>query len=199
VKKRDPSQAPHVQSDRNGADDSTPRDGHEAAPDPDKPGADSTGIIHADPDAVERAFYQAFGTGNLALMGRVWLDGDDACCVHPGGDLLTGRGAILAGWRGILAGIPPIVRFRVLRRQQAGDLVLHLVEQRIGPGAAVTAADAARPPTLNRILATNAYRRTADGWRLVLHHASLPLGGEGEASGSGQDPLPAPPQRNPLH
>jgi hypothetical protein len=122
------------------------------------------------PDAAEQAFYRAFETTDLALMGRLWLEGDAVRCIHPGGDLLTGYGPVLASWRGILAGADrPTLRYRVLDRQHAAELALHLVEEQIGPhGADVETG-------LNRILATNVYQRTPGGWRMVLHHASLPL------------------------
>ena len=122
------------------------------------------------PDAAEQAFYRAFETTDLALMGALWLDGDTVRCIHPGSDLITGYGAVLASWRGILSGAErPTLRYRVLDRQQTADLALHLVEEQIGP------EDADAETGLNRILATNVYRKTNAGWRMVLHHASLPL------------------------
>lgn len=122
------------------------------------------------PDAAERAFYLAFEALDLALMGQVWLDDDSIRCIHPGGDLLAGRSTVLGSWRGILtASRHPQVRFRLLERVQHGDLALHLVEERIAPDAAASEDHG------TRILATNVYRRTAAGWRLMLHHASLPL------------------------
>ena len=122
------------------------------------------------PDDVERAFYQAFAATDLALMTTLWLNNDEVACVHPGGDLLTGRNAVIGSWRSILVGAEqPTVLYRVLHRQHLGDLALHLVEERIGPAG----ADPRRG--LNRLLATNVYRRTANGWRMTLHHGSLPL------------------------
>jgi ketosteroid isomerase-like protein len=124
------------------------------------------------PDAAEQAFYRAFETTDLALMGALWLDCDSVSvrCIHPGSDLITGYGAVLASWRGILSGAErPTLRYQVLDRQHTADLALHLVEEQIGPQG----ADA--ETGLNRILATNVYRKTDAGWRMVLHHASLPL------------------------
>jgi hypothetical protein len=138
------------------------------------------------PDAVEHAFYRAFETIDLALMAALWLDDDSVRCVHPGGDLLSGRDAVLDSWRGILAGAErPMVRYRVLHRRQHGELAVHLVEERIGPAGA-------DPRTgLNRLLATNIYQRTGQGWRMVLHHGSLPLGsGRDGADGARKSPRP---------
>jgi ketosteroid isomerase-like protein len=134
------------------------------------------------PDAVEDAFYRAFANTDLGGMARVWSGGDEARCIHPGGDLLTGPAAVLQSWRQIFsAAVAPTVRYRLLHRAAAGDLSIHLVEERIGPGDASDAQ-------LTRVLATNIYRRTPNGWRMVLHHATLPLteerGGHPRADGA---------------
>jgi hypothetical protein len=119
-------------------------------------------------DEAETAFYNAFRRTDLGVMGSVWLPGEQARCVHPGGDLLQGYGAVLASWRSIFAGAQmPTVRVRVLDRFDAGALSIHLVEERIGP--------AGQDEDLTRVLATNTYLQTTDGWRLLLHHATLPL------------------------
>jgi ketosteroid isomerase-like protein len=120
-------------------------------------------------EAAEGAFYRAFAATDLAAMARVWSNCDDARCIHPGGDVLAGAAAVLESWREIFAGaVAPRVRHRLLHRYGAGDLSIHLVEEGIGPPDAGDGG-------LTRVLATNVYRRSADGWRMVLHHATLPL------------------------
>lgn len=120
------------------------------------------------PEAAEHAFYRAFASADLGAMARVW-DADDARCIHPGGDLLTGATAVLESWRRIFAGAAaPTVHHRLLHQASADAMSLRLVEERIGPSGADDAG-------LTRLLATNVYRRTATGWRMVLHHATLPL------------------------
>jgi ketosteroid isomerase-like protein len=120
------------------------------------------------PEAVEDAFYRAFASTDLGAMARVW-DPDDARCIHPGGDLLIGTAAVLESWRRIFAGAAaPTVRHRLLHQAGADALSIRLVEERIGPSGADDAG-------LTRLLSTNVYRRTATGWRMVLHHATLPL------------------------
>mgnify|MGYP001812872567 CR=1 FL=1 len=120
------------------------------------------------PDDTEAAFYNAFRRTDLGVMGSVWLLGEQSRCVHPGGDLLQGYGAVLESWRSIFAGAQmPTVRVRVLDRFDAGTLSIHLVEEHIGP--------AGQDEDLTRVLATNTYLQTTDGWRLILHHATLPL------------------------
>ena len=120
------------------------------------------------PDAAETAFYAAFAATDLALMASVWLHADDARCVHPGGDLLQGYAAVMQSWHSILSAVEaPTIRFRLIDRLQSDGLCVHMVEERIGP--------AGEDSDLTRVLATNTYLRTDRGWRMVIHHATLPL------------------------
>ena len=123
----------------------------------------------ATPEQAEAAFYRAFETQDLALMQRVWGAGTEVACLHPGGDLLLGAPAVLASWRQILQGArPPSVVFSRLQAQGDATTRVHLVEELISPSGG---AD----DDSTRVLATNVYRREGEGWRLQLHHASLPM------------------------
>jgi hypothetical protein len=120
------------------------------------------------PEEVEAAFYAAFETLDIALMGAVWAEEPSPVCVHPGGDLLQGRSKVLRSWREVLTGAePPDLHYRVIQRTATEGLAVHLVEELIRPSRS------REEP--NRILATNVYRQTAAGWRMTAHHASLPL------------------------
>jgi ketosteroid isomerase-like protein len=130
------------------------------------------------PEAVEAAFYGAFAATDLGAMAQVWLEGDTAVCVHPGGGLLLGKNAVMRSWSEILTGAaPPRIEYRLINRIEAADLRIHLVEERIQAGG-----DPASTPSL--VLATNVYARGPEGWRLSVHHASLPLMPARAAKGS---------------
>ncbi len=134
------------------------------------------------PEATEAAFYRAFAATDLAAMARLWLSGEEALCIHPGGDLLAGATAVLESWRQIFSGAAaPTVQHRLLHRTTAAGLSIHLVEERIGPSG----AEAER---LTRVIATNVYRQTPNGWRIALHHATLPLVEERKGRGSAARP-----------
>lgn len=121
------------------------------------------------PDAIEAAFYAAFEAADTDAMSRVWADSPDICCVHPGSGLLSGRQAVVQSWAEIFAGAsPPAIAYQRLGQYESTDLVVHLVEERIRPRDE-------HPDKANRVLATNVYVRFAGEWRLVEHHASLPL------------------------
>jgi ketosteroid isomerase-like protein len=127
----------------------------------------TTGFTSA--EEAESAFYEAFGTLDLALMERVWGADDAAVCVHPGGDLLQGQLAVMQSWREIFSSAArPRITFRVLRTQSEGGIAVHLVEEMIRPGGSPEAK-------ASRVLASNVYRLEPNGWRLCQHHASLPL------------------------
>jgi len=129
------------------------------------------------PQAAETAFYRAFASTDLGAMARIWQSGTEARCIHPGGDLLQGATAVLESWRQIFAGAAaPRVHHRLLHAEMAAGLSIHLVEERIGPAG----ADA---QGLTRVIATNVYRQTPAGWRITLHHATLPLVEEHTAQG----------------
>lgn len=119
------------------------------------------------PADAERAFYRAFVDRDLAAMRRVWRDDETVACVHPGGGLLLGLEAIMQSWAEIFHGAAePQLKVRPIQVRIDCELALHLVEEQIRSG------DQARSAT---VIATNVYQRTAEGWLMRLHHASLPL------------------------
>jgi ketosteroid isomerase-like protein len=119
-----------------------------------------------DNHATEAAFYNAFRQLDIELMRALWIDGASAACVHPGGDLLQGKEAVMGSWAEIFhAAQPPDVAFTLLSVDLRDDLAVHLVREH------VSSADGQHAS----VIATNVYRRTGSGWHMQLHHASLPL------------------------
>ena len=129
------------------------------------------------PGDAERAFYEAFETGNVDAMMSVWAKADDIACIHPQGPRLIGRAAIEASWREILQSSIG-VRFQLTQLREFADqaLTVHVLYENLW----VPGENAPRSP----ILATNAYRYSKRGWRLVLHHASPAPYGEQERMGT---------------
>lgn len=121
----------------------------------------------ADPAAVEAAFYAAFRALDIEQMGRVWLDASQTSCIHPGGALLRGTEAILASWAEIFRDSqPPQVESRTLQTSVDRALAVHTVEENVSSSPGGRQA---------LILATNVYQYVDGGWRMLAHHASLPL------------------------
>lgn len=118
---------------------------------------------------TEVAFYTAFERCDLQAMTAVWDTSPEATCIHPGGQLLLGHAAVIQSWGEIFSQAKaPQVRYRVLQTLHNDGLAIHTVEEAISPSGSTTAE-----PTL--LIATNVYRQTTTGWRMVSHHACLPM------------------------
>lgn len=116
---------------------------------------------------AERAFYNAFVKRDISAMRTVWVAGAEAACIHPGGPLLLGIEDIIASWGDIFSGASaPNLQVRTVQTRVDADTALHIVEERIETPAERRSAT---------VIATNVYQRSADGWSMRLHHASLPL------------------------
>ena len=121
------------------------------------------------PAAVEAAFYAAFGSLDGDAMHEIWWLSEEIFCVHPGGPLLRGVDAVVGSWLQIFASAdPPQLEYRLLSSRQDTELAVHVVEERIRPSGDKTVKSAL-------VIATNVYIAVADGWRMLSHHASLPM------------------------
>ncbi len=125
---------------------------------------------------AEAAFYSAFEAADTDAMMAVWAkdESDDLVCIHPHGPRLVGYAQIRASWEQILTHSPPMHLKLSGRHVVATDsLAIHCVHEHIRVGD----EDGAQ----FTVMATNVYRRTQSGWRMILHHAST-------ASAAGVEP-----------
>jgi ketosteroid isomerase-like protein len=122
-------------------------------------------IVGGSSDEVEAAFYEALQNADLERLMACWADEDEVVCVHPGGPRMVGLGAIRSAFESMFNNGSIRVRPESVRRIDALGSSVHSVRERIelltpeGPMDAV-------------VIATNVYHKTAQGWRLVAHHAS---------------------------
>jgi ketosteroid isomerase-like protein len=117
------------------------------------------------PEQAETAFYSAFENADLEAMMSVWSNDESIVCIHPHGPRLTGHAEVRDSWRQIMANSPRmIIRIDELNTVMDDGLAIRLVNEHIRTGPSAE-------PELT-ILATNVYRRTSDGWRIIVHHAS---------------------------
>jgi ketosteroid isomerase-like protein len=125
-----------------------------------------TAALLASPDDVEVQFYEALQQADLDKLMAVWSDDDEIACVHPGGPRITGPAEIRASFEAIFANgaIPLQPQAGVRRLQALGCAVHHVVER-------VTLVDD-KGERSAWVLAINVYLKTAQGWRMVAHHAS---------------------------
>jgi ketosteroid isomerase-like protein len=95
----------------------------------------------------------------------VWSDDDEIVCIHPGGPRVIGAAAIRASFDALLSGGGiDVVPDRMRRLQTQGTAVHHVLER--------IRMMSAQGPQTAWVMATNVYIKSAQGWRLVLHHAS---------------------------
>ncbi|MEJ2644141.1 MAG: nuclear transport factor 2 family protein [Gammaproteobacteria bacterium] len=129
------------------------------------------------PEAAETAFYDALERASLEGMTAVWDDSDEIACIHPGGQRLSGRAAVLSSWRQIFAGGAHL-HFSITHRHSIADetLAIHMVDEHIVSGSR------RYPP----VITTNIYRRSGAGWRMVLHHACPSPPATGAANENGR-------------
>ena len=123
------------------------------------------------PEAAEAAFYASFEARDLDAMMAVWDSSDNIACIHPLAAPLDGRGPVAAGWQSIFEAAEQFqVQIEVAHEIRGADQVIRVVREYLVIGQ----ESEPRPP----MLATNVFRKRADGWNLVLHHASpLRVGG----------------------
>ncbi len=122
--------------------------------------------------AVNDQFYRALSLADFNAMQRLWLDSDEAVCVHPGWPPLHGWAAIRESWRTIF--------------QNQGPLHVWPTETQVrlfGLTAEVNCLeniDTAQVPGTGVIQtrATNIFRRVDDLWKMLEHHA-FPLRSSG--------------------
>jgi ketosteroid isomerase-like protein len=121
--------------------------------------------LEGNADDVEAAFYDALQNGDIDRLMACWADEDEIVCIHPGGPRLVGAAAIRATFESMFTNGSIRAWPERARKMQAVASAVHNVLERIevltpeGPGLAW-------------VIATNVYHRTAQGWRMVAHHAS---------------------------
>ncbi len=116
-------------------------------------------------DDIETTFYEALRSADLEKLMACWADEDDLVCVHPSGPRLIGLGAIRAAFeimfsKGSIQAWPESVR-----KVESLTSSVHNLRERIE-------VMTEEGPQLVWVVATNVYHKTAQGWRMVAHHAS---------------------------
>jgi ketosteroid isomerase-like protein len=123
-------------------------------------------LMSSTPDEIEAAFYESLQTADLARMMECWADDDDVICIHPAGGRISGIAAIRSAFEAIFSQTKALnVKPQHTIKSDAMDCVVHSVVETIEVSTETG-------PITAYVMATNIYRRTPKGWRMVLHHAS---------------------------
>ncbi|HYD75139.1 YybH family protein [Ramlibacter sp.] len=121
--------------------------------------------LEGNADEVEAAFYDALQNADIDKLMACWADEDEIVCIHPGGPRVVGAAAIRATFEAMFAnGSIRAWPERVRKIESVASCVHNLLEK----------VEVLTPegPRHAWVIATNIYHRTAQGWRLVAHHAS---------------------------
>ena len=116
-------------------------------------------------DDIEASFYEALQSGDIEKLMACWADEDDIVCVHPGGARGVGAATIRGSFEMMFAHGTIRAFAEKVRKVESMTASVHSVLQRVE----VLTEDG---PRHAYVIATNVYHKTAQGWRMVAHHAS---------------------------
>lgn len=128
---------------------------------------------------VNAAFYRAFSKKSFEDMERVWLrhDGDTSVCIHPSHKPLVGARRISKSWKQMFASTDGSFQrnwmephqIRVMLKGSSMAIVTceeHVFAKRFVRGKK------RQTELINKLLATNIFRKVGDSWYMTYHHAS---------------------------
>jgi ketosteroid isomerase-like protein len=125
----------------------------------------SQAVLMATADETEASFYEAMQHGDIERLMATWADDEEIACVHPGGPRAVGTVAVRAAFEAVFVAGPVHVTIEHVRRMETAVCAVHHVTEKIQ----ATTAEGLQTAF---VMATNVYLRTANGWRMVAHHAS---------------------------
>ena len=115
---------------------------------------------------VNARFYAALNAMDVDAMDDIWADAPEVVCVHPGHEAIFGYERVRDSWILIFASTSSMsITASDERVSVAGDTAWVACTESISlviEGELVSAS----------AHATNIFRRTGAGWRMVVHHAS---------------------------
>ena len=144
-------------------------------------------------EAANLALYAAVEAADFEAMSALWVDGpagESSVCVHPGWPAVVGRGQVLRAWALIMANTTYIQFFLTdMRSWVVDDVGIVSCQENILTGLDVGPSGGVADLSGGRVVATNVFRRTPQGWRAWLHHASPVLAADdaGETDAAGAD------------
>lgn len=115
---------------------------------------------------ANNSFYQSLEAFDLGAMKALWFRGQGVRCIHPGWEAIHGYDAVIESWDQVFKSTGWMrVTPTDVATWRLGELGLVYCAENITAkhegevGVAVT-------------MATNVFRQTEEGWRMIVHHAS---------------------------
>ena len=115
---------------------------------------------------ANQSFYRAFETLKIEAMENVWAKDAEIQCGHPGWRILRGWGPVMESWKRIFANTPSM-QFTLtdVKIEVRGELAWVTQYENLNSSIEGQTFSAA-------ILTINMFQKTAEGWRMILHHGS---------------------------
>jgi ketosteroid isomerase-like protein len=115
---------------------------------------------------ANESFYRAFESLNIAQMEALWAKDADIQCGHPGWRILRGWGPVMESWRRIFENTPSM-QFTLtdVKVEVRGEVAWVTLYENLNSSIQGQNYSAA-------ILTINMFQKTAEGWRMILHHGS---------------------------
>lgn len=131
-------------------------------------------ILRSSAVDTQKAFYDAVSRSDIDAVMALWADDEDIVCIHPGSSRLVGHGPIRASFESIFERGAVVIRPVQMQVSRTMMTEVHnIIEEVQRPGG--TSRSSEPPPSIH-ILCTNIYIKTARGWQMMLHHASVAPG-----------------------
>ncbi|MBB1252671.1 nuclear transport factor 2 family protein [Streptomyces sp. OF3] len=150
-------------------------------------------------EAANTALYEALERGDLETLGELWAGGaqdvevadGDVSVVHPGWPVLLGRSEVLRSYALIMASTEYIQFFLTdVEISVLGDTALVTCTENILSGGPAEEDGSVGPLIGGLVVATNVFRRGADGeWRLWARHGSPVLVEQDDEGPEPDEPL----------
>jgi ketosteroid isomerase-like protein len=111
---------------------------------------------------VEDAYYDAIDESDLEKMMSAWEDSPQAACLLPMQPMHHGPDAIRKMWEPMLdPELKVDITINHLQWIEEGNIAIHILEEMV----TLKGTGERQPP----IYATNIYRRSREGWHLLMH------------------------------
>lgn len=127
--------------------------------------------LHNTAEQAEAAFYDALARSDLDALMALWAEDDEIVCIHPGAPRLVGHDAIRQSWAAIFERGNVHIRPVQLHASHSLTSAVHNIVEEVQ-----RTQHERHERQDSHILATNVFIKTAQGWRIVTHHASIASG-----------------------
>ena len=118
---------------------------------------------------AEAAFYEALERADLEAMMEVWSDDEEVACIHPNGARLSGFAQVREIWAQMFSSGQ---RLQVQLTDQVIATGMMFSIHSLHENIVAQGGQAGVQAIHSRVVATNVYVRSGNGWRMVLHHGS---------------------------